>query len=85
MKIITTCSLLSLFALIGAAENEAPDTTRAASARVDELIDQHLASIGVTPPAEASDETFVRRAYLDIVGRIPTNREAESFLRSSQD
>ena len=84
MKIITTCSLLSLFALIGAAENEAPDTTRAASARIDELIDQHLASIGVTPPAKASDETFVRRAYLDIVGRIPTNREAESFLRSSQ-
>ena len=26
------------------------------------------------------DNTFVRRIYLDIIGRIPTTREAESFL-----
>jgi hypothetical protein len=26
------------------------------------------------------DNTFVRRIYLDIIGRIPTTREAEEFL-----
>lgn len=83
MKIITTCSLLSLLALIGAADTEPLNTTSSASDRVDELIDQHLASVGVTPPPAAPDETFLRRAYLDIVGRIPTNREADSFLRST--
>ena len=83
MKIITTCSLLSLLAVIGAADTEPLNTTSSASDRVDELIDQHLASVGVTPPPAAPDETFLRRAYLDIVGRIPTNREADSFLRST--
>ena len=84
MKIITTCSLLSVFALIGAADPEGPVTTGAAAARVDELIDQHLASVGVTPPAASTDEVFLRRVYLDIVGRIPTNREASSFLHSEE-
>ncbi|HBJ83213.1 MAG TPA: hypothetical protein DDZ88_04935, partial [Verrucomicrobiales bacterium] len=28
------------------------------------------------------DNTFVRRIYLDIIGRIPTTREADEFLAS---
>lgn len=33
---------------------------------------------------EADDNTFVRRAYLDIIGRIPTTREAEDFLNAKE-
>jgi len=82
MKIITTCTLLSLLTLLGAAEPERSDAIPEAAARVDELIDAHLAKAGITPPPPAKDEVFVRRAYLDVVGRIPTNREAESFIGS---
>ncbi len=82
MKLITTCALLSFLALFGAEESERPDAIPEAAARVDELIDAHLAKTGITAPPAADDEIFVRRAYLDIVGRIPTNREAESFFDS---
>lgn len=32
----------------------------------------------------ADDNTFVRRLYLDIIGRIPTTRESELFLSSKE-
>ncbi len=32
----------------------------------------------------ATDEEWVRRAYLDVIGRIPTSVEAERFLTSTQ-
>lgn len=35
--------------------------------------------------APADDATFVRRIYLDIAGRIPTQREAEAFLGSKEE
>jgi hypothetical protein len=37
--------------------------------------------LAANPPA--SDETFVRRVHLDIIGRIPTMQEAQAFLRST--
>jgi hypothetical protein len=39
----------------------------------------------LTPNAPADDSVFVRRIYLDVVGRIPTTREAEEFLASRED
>ncbi len=85
MKIITTCTLFSALSLLSAAESEHSAALSEKAARVDELIDAHLAEEGLTPPPAADDETFVRRAYLDIVGRIPTNREAEAFFASSEE
>lgn len=38
--------------------------------------------ITANPPA--SDETFVRRVHLDIIGRIPTMRETQAFLTSTE-
>ncbi|QDT94987.1 DUF1549 and DUF1553 domain-containing protein [Gimesia aquarii] len=38
----------------------------------------------VMPSAFATDEEWVRRVYLDVIGRIPTAKEAEQFLTSSQ-
>ncbi len=32
----------------------------------------------------ATDEEWVRRVYLDVIGRIPTTAEAEQFLKSNQ-
>jgi len=38
---------------------------------------------GTLPAAPAGDATFVRRAYLDLVGRIPTRAERDSFVADS--
>ncbi len=49
-----------------------------------EVIDGHLAShwkkSGVATAGRASDATFLRRAFLDLVGTIPTYDEARGFL-----
>ena len=47
---------------------------------IDRLAFAAMAKAKVTPALPCSDEVFLRRAYLDIVGRIPTAAEAESFL-----
>jgi len=85
MKTLTTLALLSTFTLLPSAAPESSEATAERAARVDELIDAHLKESGLTPPEVADDETFVRRAYLDIAGRIPTNREAEEFFASTQE
>ncbi len=47
---------------------------------VDELVWKKLQTLGVTPSAAASDGTFLRRAYTDVIGRLPTPEEAREFL-----
>ena len=47
---------------------------------VDSLIDKHLKANGKEAGALVSDETFLRRVYLDIAGRIPTLHEYDSFF-----
>ncbi len=47
-------------------------------------IDRHIAARwteeNVSPAQPAEDAEFLRRTYLNIVGRIPTASEAEQFL-----
>ncbi len=56
-----------------------------ASARIDALLAQDWQTQKLTRNPTASDETFVRRLYLDVVGRIPTLEEAQSFLSSKDE
>ncbi len=49
------------------------------SQKIDALVGAKLEEKGLKPNAPVDDETFLRRAYLDIVGRIPTLEEAEQF------
>ncbi len=55
------------------------DTTRA-SARIDAALARHWKAKQITPNEKISEEVFVRRAYLTVVGRIPTYDEAQRFL-----
>lgn len=48
--------------------------------KVDELLEKGWKEHGIQPNEKVSDEVFVRRVYLDVVGRIPTYREATEFF-----
>ncbi len=50
------------------------------SARLDALVDARLMRLGRAAPPAASDDIFLRRAWLDLAGRGPTRAEAEVFL-----
>jgi hypothetical protein len=52
------------------------------AATVDRMINANLAKNKTQPNRSISDEVFVRRIYLDIVGRIPTYDETTTFLGS---
>ncbi len=54
----------------------------AAAARIDALIDQDLAEHHLKPNGPISDLTFLRRASLDIIGRIPAPDEIIAFLKA---
>lgn len=53
---------------------------KAASATIDKLVSTQLAKKDIKPLGRVSDEIFVRRVYLDLVGRIPTLDETQQFL-----
>ena len=50
---------------------------------IDELVWDKLRKLRITPSEPASDSAFLRRAYLDVIGRLPTADEARAFLLDS--
>lgn len=51
-----------------------------AAGKMDAIINKMLAKKGFKPNPPSSDEQFVRRAFLDITGRIPNYEEVSGFL-----
>ncbi|MEX2561500.1 MAG: DUF1549 domain-containing protein, partial [Pirellulales bacterium] len=47
---------------------------------IDELVLAKLASLNIPPSPPARDDEFLRRAYLDTIGVLPTADEARAFL-----
>ena len=54
-----------------------------ARGRIDELVFGRLKQLGIPPARVCSDGVFVRRAYLDVIGTLPTPDEAAQFLNDS--
>ncbi len=48
--------------------------------QIDELVFARLKALGIAPAGVCSDAVFVRRAYLDVIGTLPTAYEAKEFL-----
>ncbi len=47
---------------------------------IDGFVWKKLQVLGLTPSREASDAIFLRRAFLDVIGRIPSPEETRAFL-----
>jgi hypothetical protein len=47
---------------------------------IDDLVLAKLKALNIAPSGPASDATFIRRAYLDAAGILPTSEEVEDFL-----
>jgi hypothetical protein len=50
---------------------------------IDELVNAKLAALRIAPSELCDDETFLRRATLDLVGLLPTPEERNAFLADS--
>ena len=73
------------------AADEAADTkfvaTKAGAAKpafLDKMIREAWDEASIKPSKDCTDEEYLRRAYLDVLGRIPTVEEATSFLHSKE-
>jgi hypothetical protein len=62
---------------------ESPEELRP-QGKIDELVFAHWGQLGIPPARLSSDAVFVRRAYLDVIGTLPTAKEAADFLASSE-
>ncbi|MCK5595217.1 DUF1549 domain-containing protein, partial [bacterium] len=51
-----------------------------ANNRIDEMVLARLKKLGIQPSDECSDEVFLRRVYLDVIGTLPRAKEVWSFL-----
>src|SRR5579885_2975172 len=49
---------------------------------IDQCVFSQLQKLGIEPAHLYSDEVFVRRAFLDTIGTLPTADEARTFLAS---
>ena len=78
-SLVLSVSCLAIAADLQAASSDSP------SAKIDELVEAKLEEKELSPNEDVSDAVFLRRVYLDIVGRVPTIEEAESFHGESYE
>ncbi|MDR3634787.1 MAG: DUF1553 domain-containing protein [Isosphaeraceae bacterium] len=73
-------SILALLLVLSGVARAAPFGAAAWSARIDQRLEEAWKRAGVRPASGADDATFLRRASLDLIGRIPTVAELREFL-----
>jgi hypothetical protein len=51
-----------------------------ANNRIDEVVYARLRQLGIQPANSCSDEVFIRRVYLDVIGTLPEPEDVRAFL-----
>lgn len=80
-KILLT---LPLFLALGMGLSAASDPQPSGGNPVDAAVSAALLERGIEPAAPCSDETFVRRVYLDVIGTLPEPAEVRDFVRDTR-
>jgi hypothetical protein len=67
-------------------QNEVVDVSKlqAVAERIDELIEADLTKHRIEPRPLANDATWLRRVYLDLIGRIPSGDETKRFFAAKE-
>jgi hypothetical protein len=65
-------------------ERVASGSTGAKPEFLDKMIQEAWEGSNIKPSRECTDDEFLRRAYLDVLGRIPNIEEASAFLHSKE-
>src|SRR5262249_50188348 len=55
------------------------------AADIDRDLERVLAAANVKPAPLADDSEFIRRLFLDVIGRLPTPAEVRAFLADTSD
>jgi Protein of unknown function (DUF1549)/Protein of unknown function (DUF1553) len=71
---------LLLLASLAQAQSTKPTAAKDLAAKIDERMAKHWKDKNVQPAPVADDAEFLRRVYLDLIGRIPSAGEARQFL-----
>jgi hypothetical protein len=85
MKVSVTLAVVLLAAVraLGAAAATNPfegDAAAAPECQIDRLVFARLSQLRIEPANLCSDAVFVRRVYLDVIGVLPTAKEAREFI-----
>ena len=62
-----------------------PSSSSAMTSRIDQLVEELWLEKEVTPAERINDETFLRRVYLDVIGRVPTIAEYDQFFELARE
>jgi len=66
-------------------EVKLPDATFNGQNPIDRILNAYYHEHQITPPKQVSDEAFVRRAYMDLIGLPPSLDEQQAFSRSQKN
>ena len=81
MKTLLSLASLGAVILSATSSSAAGVDLKSTAGKIDQLVASDLAKNKIKPNGPVSDEVFVRRLYLDVVGRIPTLKETNDFLK----
>ena len=52
---------------------------------IDDLVNQKLEKLRIQPSELCSDEVFIRRAFIDIVGKLPSEEDYHKFMQDKSE